>query len=565
MRWTLKPKPDPVKTQSLQQELKVDNITAALLVQRGIESYEQARLFFRPDLEDLHDPFLMKDMDKAVERIERAVSQQENILIYGDYDVDGTTAVAMLSSFLEGLHESVTTYIPDRYEEGYGISLKGIDYADDNGIGLIIALDCGIKAVNQVAYAKSKEIDFIICDHHRPGNELPDAVAILNPKQEECEYPYEELCGCGVGFKLMQAIVEKRGHDIEEIKGYLDLVCTAIAADIVPMTGENRTLAFHGLRLINSEPRPGIRAILAEKQKPEVDINVVVFTIAPRINAAGRMKHGQFAVDLLRESDHDKANELASAIDELNTDRKDQDRIITEEALQLIESDGETENHSTVVYKEHWHKGVLGIVASRLIETHYRPTIVLTQSNGEITGSVRSVKGFDVYNALEQCKSYLDRFGGHKYAAGLTLKPENLTGFKARFEEVVKNSLTPEQKIPEIKIDMEIDFDHITPKLYRILSQFSPFGPANMTPVFMTRNLFDTGYAKSVGENGAHLKATFIQRNSNQKLGGIGFGLGDKLHLLKSKQPLMVVFTIDENHWNGRTDLQLKIRDLKVV
>ena len=563
MRWTLKPKPEHSKVRSIQDALKVDVITATLLVQRGIETYDQARNFFRPELSDLHDPFLMRGMDLAVDRIEHAISQQENIMVFGDYDVDGTTAVALLSSFLDGIHDRVTTYIPDRYEEGYGVSLKGIDYADDNEISLIIALDCGIKAIEQVKYAKSKGIDFIICDHHRPGADLPDAVAILNPKQENCPYPYKELCGCGVGFKLVQALSAKRGGSVEDISGYLDLVATAIAADIVPMTGENRVLAFYGLQVINSSPRPGIMAMLAGKKKDQYNISDVVFTLAPRINAAGRMKHGQYAVDLLKEPDFPNAVKAAEAIDGYNSERKELDKMITEEALDLISSQGEADRFSTVVYKEDWHKGVLGIVASRLIETFYRPTIVLTLSNGLITGSVRSVKGYDVYNALEKCKSHLDRFGGHKYAAGLTLKPENLAAFKADFEEVVSTTIQADQKIPELTIDMEIDFDNVTPKLHRILSQFAPFGPGNMTPVFMSKDLMDTGYAKQVGDQGKLLKATLVHGHSAQKLGAIGFGLGSSMNLITNRKKIMAAFSVEENHWNGRVNLQLKLRDLK--
>ncbi|NNF82600.1 MAG: single-stranded-DNA-specific exonuclease RecJ [Flavobacteriaceae bacterium] len=563
MRWTLKPKPEQSKVRSLQEVLKVDTITATLLVQRGIETYDQARHFFRPELNDLHNPFLMKDMDIAVSRIERAMSEEESIMVFGDYDVDGTTAVALLSTFLDDIHDRVTTYIPDRYDEGYGISIKGIDYADDNDISLIIALDCGIKAIDQVEYAKSKGIDFIICDHHRPGENLPDAIAILNPKREDCNYPYKELCGCGVGFKLIQAITEKQGETVEDIGFYLDLVATAIAADIVPMTGENRALAHYGLQVINSSPRPGIKALLASKKKDQYNITDVVFTLAPRINAAGRMKHGLYAVDLLRETDYSSAVIAAEAIDGFNTERRELDKMITEEAINIIISAGEEECDSTVVYKENWHKGVLGIVASRLIETYYRPTIVLTLSNGLITGSVRSVKGFDVYNALEKCKSHLDRFGGHKYAAGLTLKPENLSAFKTDFEEVVASTIQADQKIPEITIDMEIEFDEITPKLHRILSQMAPFGPGNMTPVFMSRNLADTGYAKQVGELANHLKARFVHGHSIKKLGAIGFGLGKKMELLRNRKKVMAAYSIDENHWNGRIDLQLKLRDLK--
>ena len=433
MRWTLKPKPEPAKVEELQKNLQVDAITASLLMQRGIETYEAAKTFFRPSLDDLHDPFLMQDMDKAVARIETAFLQNENILVYGDYDVDGTTSVALVSSYLKTRTDSVATYIPDRYDEGYGISYKGIDFAHDNDFSLIIALDCGVKAVDKVAYAKEHNIDFIICDHHRPASELPNAVAVLDPKREDCEYPYKELCGCGVGFKLIQAMASKEGKTAEDLVEYLDLVATAIGADIVPITGENRALAYFGLQIINSNPRPGIKTIIAEVKKEELTITDVVFIVAPRINAAGRMKHGNHAVTLLTETDFNLAAEYAVDIEQFNTDRREADKRITEEALKQIEEQKEQDRFTTVVYHETWHKGVIGIVASRLIETYYRPTLVFTKSGDKLAASARSVSGFDVYNALEACSAYIEQFGGHKYAAGLTLKEEQFENFKQKF------------------------------------------------------------------------------------------------------------------------------------
>lgn len=562
MRWTLKPKPEADKTEQLANELNVNLLVATLLVQRGIETYEQAKRFFRPSLDDLHDPFLMKDMDKAIERIEKAVKGRENILIYGDYDVDGTTAVSLVYSYFLTFYPNVATYIPDRYDEGYGISYQGIDFADDNGFTLIIALDCGIKAVDKVAYAKEKGIDFIICDHHRPGNVIPEAVAILDPKQEDCNYPYDELCGCGVGFKLIQALGSKMGETIEDFIPYLDLVATAIAADIVPMTGENRVLAYHGLQMINSKPRAGIAAITMPLKK-ELTITDVVFIIAPRINAAGRMKHGRHAVNLLTETDINTAIKFAEEIEEFNSDRRNLDQIITNEALQQILENKEEEKFTTVVYNETWHKGVIGIVASRLTETYYRPTLVFTRSGEKLAASARSVKDFDVYNALEACTDVIEQFGGHKYAAGLTLRTDQYEAFKQKFEEVVSLSIDKKLLTPEISVDAEINLDQVTPKFYRILKQFAPFGPGNMTPVFITQNLTDTGYGKCVGEGEKHLKCKLHQVGSRVSIDVIGFNLGNKMNLIQSKKPFSAVYTIDENEWNGNVSLQLKLKDIK--
>ncbi len=504
MRWTLKPKPEESQINELSRALNVEPLVAQLLLQRGISTYDEARHFFRPQLSDLHDPFLMKDMDLAIERIEKAIATQENLLVYGDYDVDGTTSVALVSSYLLEKYPNVATYIPDRYSEGYGISYTGIDFAADNDITLIIALDCGIKAVDKVAYAKEKGIDFIICDHHRPSDILPAAIAVLDPKRSDCSYPYEELCGCGIGFKLIQALELARGGTIDAITPYLDLVATAIGADIVPISGENRVLAYIGLQVINDSPRPGFRAIIETLNKPSLTITDVVFIIAPRINAAGRMEHGRYAVALLTETNLDRAKEYAREIEEFNKDRRDLDREITEEALAQIRENNEQERYTSVVFKETWHKGVIGIVASRLTESYYRPTLVFTKSGDKLAASARSVKGFDVYNALEACSDSIEQFGGHKYAAGLTLLADQYELFKSQFEKVVSESIDPMLLIPEILIDAEIELNQITPKLHRILNQFAPFGPGNMKPVFFAQHLQDSGYAKGVGEDRKH-------------------------------------------------------------
>ena len=562
MRWTLKPKPDSKKTVNLATELGVDKAIAELLLQRGIENFEAAKTFFRPSWSDLHDPFLMKDMDKAVDRIEDAIKNNEQILVFGDYDVDGTSSVALMASYLETKSTQISTYIPDRYEEGYGVSYKGIDFASDNDFTLIIALDCGVKAIDKVAYAKKKGIDFIICDHHRPGKKLPSAVAVLDPKRSDCTYPFKELCGCGVGFKLIQALASKEGVSVESLVGYLDLVATAIGADIVPIVGENRTLAYFGLQTINSKPRPGFKALIKHMKKEVLTITDVVFNIAPRINAAGRMKHGNYAVALMKETHFKNAEAAAAEIELFNTNRREADKRITQEALLQIEQLKETNNATSVVYQEDWHKGVIGIVASRLIETYYRPTLVFTKSGDFLAASARSVRGFDVYNALENCSHLIEQFGGHMYAAGLTIKEENYPAFKAAFEAEVSATLPDHLQTPEIKIDSEINFDSITPKFYRILKQFAPFGPQNMSPVFMTSGVQDTGYGKCVGEDQTHLRVTLAQKDS-QKIVGIGFGLGSDLPIIKSKTSFKVVYSIDENEWNGRVSLQLKLKGIK--
>ncbi|PIB33168.1 single-stranded-DNA-specific exonuclease RecJ [Gaetbulibacter sp. 5U11] len=562
MRWTLKPKPNPETVKSLADSLQIDVPIASLLVQRGIENFEDAKSFFRPSLDHLHDPYLMKDMDKAVVRIQHAIANNENILVYGDYDVDGTTSVALMSSYLKTKTPLVATYIPDRYDEGYGVSYQGIDFAEDNDFSLIIALDCGVKAVDKVAYAKQKNIDFIICDHHRPGAVIPNAVAVLDPKQADCNYPYKELCGCGVGFKLIQALAKKDGETIDDLLPYLDLVATAIGADIVPITGENRVLAYHGLKVVNQKSRAGFKAIINQLKKETLTITDVVFTIAPRINAAGRMKHGQYAVDLLTEVDFDTAVTYAEEIEAFNADRRETDKTITVEALAQIIENKEEQRLTSVVYQEDWHKGVIGIVASRLIETYYRPTLVFTKSGDKLAASARSVSGFDVYNALEACSEHIEQFGGHMYAAGLTLKEENYEAFKQAFEDEVSKTIDKNLLTPEIKIDTTLELGAIDDKFWRIIKQFAPFGPGNMTPIFMTEDLKDTGYGKCVGEEDKHIRCTVTQ-SGREKFVCIGFNLGNKLNLIKEKKRFKAVYSVDENHWQGNVSLQLKLRDLK--
>lgn len=563
MRWNVKPEPNPTKTNKLASELGVDTTLAKLLMLRGVENFNQAKAFFRPDINDLHNPYLMKDMDLAVARIENAINEGENILIYGDYDVDGTTAVSLLYTYLHSFYPNISTYIPDRYDEGYGISYQGIDFAEDNNFTLIIALDCGIKAIDKVAYAKEKGIDFIICDHHRPGENIPNAVAVLDPKRDDCNYPYKELCGCGVGFKLIQAISKNKSETIQDLIPYLDLVAVAIAADIVPITGENRIMAYFGLEVINTNPRIGIKALLAQVKKPTLTITDVVFIIAPRINAAGRINHGNEAVALLTETTFENALKLASAIEANNIERRNLDKHITNEALQQIEEANEQQNVSTVVYSENWHKGVIGIVASRLIETYYKPTLVFTKSGDKLAASARSVKGFDVYNALAQCETYIEQFGGHKYAAGLTISEKNYKQFKHKFEEVVEGTLPEELRTPEISIDTEISLAEITPKFYRILKQFAPFGPQNMKPVFTSSGIRDNGFGKCVGEDKNHLKLQLIEGTNPTTYNAIGFGLGNKYNIISSGKPFKIAYTLEKNTWNGFTSIQLMIKDIQ--
>lgn len=564
--WLVKTSPEKKIVSDLAKSLNIHSTLAHLLVQRGADSYEKAKDFFRPDLSDLHDPFLMKDMDLAIERIEKAFGDGERILIYGDYDVDGTTAVSLVYSFFSKIYDNIDFYIPDRYNEGYGISFKGIDYASESNVSLIISLDCGIKAIEKVEYANKKGIDFIICDHHTPGNKLPEAVAVLDPKRNDCSYPYDELCGCGIGFKLVQGFSEKNGYDFEALHEYLDLVAISIGCDIVPITGENRILAFHGLTQLNSFPRTGLRSMLelAEVKKP-LTITDLVFVIGPRINAAGRIDHAKKAVELLLSSDEKEAIRIGKLINQDNSDRKDLDRQITLEALQMIEEDQTMRNaKSCVLSHPSWHKGVIGIVASRVIETHYRPTIILTEKDGVATGSARSVRGFNVYNAIDSCSSLLDQYGGHKYAAGLTLKTSKIDAFRKLFEENVSKNITEDQLIPKIDVDMELSFQEINKKFYRILSQFAPFGPGNMRPTFVSHNVYDTGKSRRVGANGDHLKLDLFQKNDPDiTFSGIAFNMGHLYDKICSNNPFSIAYSLDENEWNGRVTLQLKVRDIK--
>jgi single-stranded-DNA-specific exonuclease len=563
MNWTFKTQPDFATITQLANDLKIDNIVAKLLCLRGITTYDEARIFFKPSLTDLHDPFLMKDMHKAVNRIINAIEKQENILIYGDYDVDGTTAVSLMYCFLKNHYQNVTTYIPDRYLEGYGVSFQGIDYASDNDISLIIALDCGIKAVDKVKYANEKNIDFIICDHHKPGVELPEAIAILNPKQIDCHYPFDELCGCGVGFKLIQALAPSFNLELEDILSYLDLVAIAIGADIVSLTGENRVLTHFGLKVINDNPRPGVLALIKQAKRQTLTNTDVVFGLAPRINAAGRMKHGLYAVQLLTEENFETATQYAEEIELNNTNRRVVEVQNTNEALALIEKLNEQNRFSTVVYQENWHKGVIGIVASRLQETYYRPTLVFTKSGDYLAASARSVNHFDIYEAIENCSEHLIQFGGHKYAAGLTLLPEKFDDFKNAFEKNVASTINPDWLQPEISIDTTINFDDINPKLIRLLKFFEPFGPGNSTPIFLSKCIFDTGYAKLIGKSEEHLKLFLKQNKSEEGIPAIGFGLGKKIALIENCKTFEACYSIDENVFNNQTSMQLRIRDLR--
>jgi len=558
--WTLKALPDKNIVFALQECLGVSELVATLLAQRGIETFEEAKQFFRPQLSDLYNPFLMKDMDKAVERLHRAINSNEKILVYGDYDVDGTTAVSLMYLFLKEKCKHVEYYIPDRYDEGYGVSYKGIDYAKRNNFSLIICLDCGIKAVEKVAYARNKDVDFIICDHHRPGDTLPLAVAVLDPKRSDCDYPFKELCGCGVGFKLAQAYHQQYNLPFEDLVPLLDLVVVSIAADIVPMIDENRVLSFYGLQQLNTSPRIGLKALMdVASRKNSFSITDVVFSLAPRINAAGRIEHGNKAVELLVQQDFSIAKEKADYIDNHNFSRKELDKSITREALAMIVQGA----NSTVVCNEKWHKGVVGIVASRLIETHYRPTIVLTESNGKLTGSARSVSGFDIYNAIDACSDLIEQFGGHKYAAGLTLKKENLTAFIQRFEEVVSTTITAEMQIPKINIDLEMPMQDITIKTYRIIEQMAPFGPSNCRPIFMTKGVIDNGSGRLIGQDKNHLKLAITNTSNSKTLDGIGFGMSDYFSTIKDKQPFDVCFILELNEWNGTSKLQLRVRDIR--
>ena len=555
---------DERKIIALQQSLQISYVLCKILVQREIDTFEKAKNYFRPQLSQLHDPFLMKDMDKAVGRILKAINDNEKILVFGDYDVDGTASVACMFRFLKNIYkeENIDFYVPHRYREGYGVSKQGIDFAKQNDFKLIISLDCGIKSVDLIGYARQLDLDFIVCDHHLPDYELPPAVAILNPKQKDCNYPYKELCGCGVGYKLITALSQRLGLPEEEYTCYLDLVVTAIGADIVPITGENRILAYYGLQKLNTNPLPGIKALieLSSLQK-KFSINNVVFIIAPRVNAAGRMDDARKAVLMFIEDDYHKAKEYAEMLHSDNTDRKEVDTSITEEALAIIESDDLLINRkTTVVFKSHWHKGVVGIVASRLIETYYRPTVVLAQSGEYVGGSARSVPGFNLYEAIHGCREYLIGYGGHFAAAGMTMLPENVNAFSNKFEEIVSSVIEPHLLIPEIAIDAEIDFKNITKGFYNITTQMEPYGPENLRPVFITKNVLDTSWSKIVKEQ--HIR--FVLKQDNIVLTGIGFNMAEKFHLLQMQKPIDIVYTIDENEWNGETNLQLKVIDLRL-
>ncbi|MDE1192375.1 MAG: single-stranded-DNA-specific exonuclease RecJ [Arachidicoccus sp.] len=560
-RWNILPI-DEMHERALHAVLNINPALCRILVQRGYKTFEKAKQFFRPELSGLLNPWLMKDMDKAVHRITQAFNNNEKILVYGDYDVDGTTAVASMYSFLKSIYPNVDYYIPHRYKEGYGISKAGIDFAKENNFSLIVSLDCGIKAVELIDYAKQSGIDFIVCDHHLPDAKIPDAVAVLNPKQSDCAYPYKELCGCGVGFKLMQALATSLNLPAESFLQYLDLVATAIAADIVPITEENRIFAFYGLKKVNENPSTGIKALLDLAQTKKEDIKIVdlVFMIAPRINAAGRMDDAKKAVQLFIEKNKERANELAELLHTDNSDRREADASITEEALELLQSEkGATRKKTTVLFQPHWHKGVVGIVASRLIENYYRPTIVLTQNENIVGGSARSVPGFNLYEAVHACREFLLGYGGHFAAAGMTLLPENVEAFAQKFETVVAESITPELLIPEIIIDCEIKFSDITSSFYNIIRQMEPFGPDNMMPIFISRNVDETGFSKIVKEK--HIR--FVLKQGNHQFTGIGFGLADKFDLLITHKKIDVVYKIDVNEFMGTKSLQLRVLDFR--
>ena len=565
--WILKSSADVESVRMLSSELGIDPVLAYLLVQRGISTFQDARAFFRPDLSRLHDPFLMKDMDVAVERVRKAVVSGEKILVYGDYDVDGTTAVSLVYSFLRSISANVDFYIPDRYDEGYGVSDKGIAWACDNGFSLIITLDCGIKANDKVSAAASMGIDMIICDHHLPENDLPSAVAVLDPKREDCNYPFDDLSGCGVGFKLVQGYSARYGIAFEKLIPLLDLTVVSIASDLVAITGENRILAHFGLRQLNESPRLGLLSMirLSGLEPSHITIDDIVFKIGPRINAAGRMESGRMAVELLTATDEDQATKIADEINEYNNERKNIDREITREALEMVQSGQSLSNgNATIVYDPSWHKGVVGIVASRLVEAFYKPTIVLTRSNGLVTGSARSVQGFDLYGAIESCADLLENFGGHIYAAGLTLKEENLKEFCERINAYVGNTISSEMLTPVIYIDSRLDFSRITPKFFRILKQFQPFGPGNNAPVFMTENVYDNGNGRKVGAEGSHLKLELIQEEQPYRhISAIAFNKSSHFEHIKAGNPVDICYSIVENYYRGIANLQLRIKDIR--
>ena len=564
MIWELEKEQDKSKIKTLQDQLNVSKLVSSLLLNRDIDTFEKAKKFFRPSLSDLHDPFLMKDMQKAVDRIQQAIKENEKVLVFGDYDVDGTTSVALVSSFLnKHINDTVLTYIPDRYSEGYGISMKSIEYAESKNVKLIIALDCGIQALNQVEYARKKNIDFIICDHHTPTKEIPEAIAVLNPLREDCSYPYKALCGCGIGFKLIQGLNASIGNSLEEIKEYLDLVALAIVADIVALTEENRILCYYGLEQINNSSRAGLKAIIDTLEKETITINELGFYIGPRINAAGRMDSGNLAVELLMEEDLEKARILAEKLNQLNMERRVLDKETTQEAISQIKKHKNEESNATVVCNPDWHKGVIGIAASKLMETYYRPTIVFTSSDDFFVGSARSVEGFNIHDAIGKCKEFVLQYGGHKYAAGVKIKKSQYKDFKDKFEEVVSSTIDKGMTSKKVAIEGEIELEEITPKFYRILKQFAPFGPGNKTPIFSAKNLRDTGYAKVVGQDNTHLKFNLTQQNSSKIYNAIGFSLAGKYPTILNKKIFNAAFTVDENYWNGKKNIQLKVIDIK--
>lgn len=565
--WKYKEISDSSAVERLSAEVGIDKVLASLLVDRGVKTSEQARAFFRPSLDNLHDPFLMKDMDKAVERLHRAITDKEKILVYGDYDVDGTTAVALVWSFLKRFTSNMDFYIPDRYDEGYGVSYKGIDWAVANGVKLIITLDCGIKAIEKTAYAAERGVDLIICDHHLPEDSIPDAVAVLDPKREDCNYPFDDLSGCGVGFKLVQAYSQRYGVRFEELLPLLDLLVVSISSDLVSMVGENRVLAHYGLKILNEMPRKGLLAMisLSNLEPGHISIDDIVFKIGPRINAAGRMESGRLAVELLTATETAEAMRIGDKINENNNNRKEIDREITQEAIEMVQSGRSLASENvTIVYNENWNKGVVGIVASRLVETFYKPTVVLTKSNGMVTGSARSVAGFDLYESIEHCSDLLENFGGHLYAAGLTLKEENLKVFAERMDRFAAGKITTEMLTPVIDIDAKLDFAQISPKFFHILKQFQPFGPGNSNPVFVTEDVYDDGRGRKVGAGGLHLKLDLIQEDQPyHQIAAIGFNMAGHYDHIKEGNPIDICYSIVENYYRGNSTIQLRLKDLK--
>ena len=566
-KWIVREQADPAKVEKLSAEVGIDRVLAQLLVDRGVETFDQARRFFRPSLSDLHDPFLMTDMDAAVERLHKAITQGEKILVYGDYDVDGTTAVSLVFSFIRRFTSEVDFYIPDRYDEGYGVSYKGIDWAFEGGFKLIITLDCGIKAIDKAEYARSKGVDMIICDHHLPEDKLPDAVAVLDPKREDCHYPFDDLSGCGVGFKLVQAYSQRYDVPFDSLVPLLDLLVVSIASDLVTMVGENRTLAHFGLKQLNEDPHKGLLAMinLSNLEPGHITIDDIVFKIGPRINAAGRMESGRLAVELLTAGDVQEAMFIGEKINENNNERKNIDREVTKEALEMVESGScLARENATVVYNPRWSKGIVGIVASRLVEAYYKPTVVLTKSNGFVTGSARSIAGFDLYEAIESCADLLENFGGHVYAAGLTLREENLEEFARRIDTFIAGKITAEMLVPVVDIDARLDFSQITPKFFRILKQFQPFGPGNINPVFVTENVYDAGNGRKVGAGGVHLKLDLIQESQPyHQIAAIAFNMAEYYDYIKSGNPLDVCYSIVENYYRGNSTIQLRVKDLR--